>query len=112
MKDFYVDKIGLEFVSEEKESHVFIKAGKSMLLIFNPENTSIKENSKFPAHGPINAPAYIHFALEIETNDYGNYKNMLIRNGIDIEEMVLISKRWSGTTEVDQFTFETLQETL
>ena len=34
MKDFYVDKIGLEFVSEEKESHVFIKAGKSMLLIF------------------------------------------------------------------------------
>jgi catechol-2,3-dioxygenase len=26
--------------------------------------------------------------LEIETNDYGNYKNMLIRNGIDIEEMV------------------------
>jgi len=32
MKDFYVDKIGLEFVSEEKESHVFIKAG--MLLIF------------------------------------------------------------------------------
>ena len=55
---------------------------------FNPENTSIKGNSKIPAHGPINSPAYIHFALEIETNDYGNYKNMLIRNGIDIEEMV------------------------
>jgi catechol-2,3-dioxygenase len=36
MKDFYFDKIGLEFVSEEKESHVFIKAGKSMLLIFLP----------------------------------------------------------------------------
>jgi catechol-2,3-dioxygenase len=41
MKDFYVDKIGLEFVSEVKESHVFIKAGKSMLVIFYPENTSI-----------------------------------------------------------------------
>ena len=88
MKDFYVDKIGLEFVSEEKESHVFIKAGKNASNFFNPVNTSIKGNSKIPAHGPINSPAYIHFALEIETNDYGNYKNMLIRNGNDIEEMV------------------------
>ena len=77
-----------------------------MLLTFNPENASIKENSKFPAHGPINAPASIHVALEIERNDYGNSKNMLIHNGIDIE------KRWSGTMEVDQFTLETLQEIL
>ena len=77
-----------------------------MLLIFNAENTSFKGNSKFPAHGPINAPASIHVALEIERNDYGNSKNMLIHNGIDIE------KRWSGTTEVDQFTLETLQDTM
>jgi hypothetical protein len=33
MKDFYVNKIGLEFVSEEKGRHVFLRAGKSMLLI-------------------------------------------------------------------------------
>ena len=55
-----------------------------MLLIFNPENTSFKGNSKFPAHGPINALASIHFALEIERNNYGKSKNMLIHNGIDI----------------------------
>jgi catechol-2,3-dioxygenase len=41
MKDFYANKIGLEFISEEKGRHVFLKAGKSMLLIFNPENTRI-----------------------------------------------------------------------
>jgi hypothetical protein len=70
-----------------------------MLLIFNPENTSFKGNSKTSAHGPINALASIHFALEIERNNYSNSKNMLIHNGIDIE------KRWSGTTEVDQFYF-------
>ena len=41
MKDFYVNKVGLEFISEEKGRHGFLKAGKSMLLIFNPENTRI-----------------------------------------------------------------------
>ena len=39
MKDFYANKIRLEFISEEKGRHIFLKAGKSMLLIFNPENT-------------------------------------------------------------------------
>jgi hypothetical protein len=77
-----------------------------MLLIFYPENAGIKGNSKFPAHRPITPHACIHIALEIERNDYGNFKNLLIHNGIDIE------KRWSGTTELDQFTLETLQETL
>ena len=70
-----------------------------MLLIYTLENTSIKGNNKFPPHGPINPPSCIHFALEIERNYYGNSKNRLIHNGIDIE------KRWSGTTEVDQFYF-------
>jgi catechol 2,3-dioxygenase-like lactoylglutathione lyase family enzyme len=37
MKDFYTKALGLELISEEKERHVFLKAGKSMLLIFNPE---------------------------------------------------------------------------
>jgi hypothetical protein len=106
MKDFYIDKIGLESVTEEKERDVFIKTGKSMLLIFYPKNTGIKGNSKFPAYRPITPPACIHFAWEIERNDNGNSKNLLIHNNIDME------KRWSGTTELDQFTLETLQETL
>jgi catechol 2,3-dioxygenase-like lactoylglutathione lyase family enzyme len=39
MKDFYIKNLGLEFISEEKGRHVFLKAGKSMLLIFNPEDS-------------------------------------------------------------------------
>jgi catechol-2,3-dioxygenase len=39
MKDFYVNILGLEFVSEEKDRHVFLKAGQNMLLIFNPNKT-------------------------------------------------------------------------
>jgi len=89
MKDFYVNKVGLEFISEEKGRHVFLKAGKSMLLIFNPANTRIEGNSRFPVHGAITPPACIHFALEIEKEDYGVSKKMLIDMNIDIEkEMV------------------------
>ena len=89
MKDFYANKIGLEFISEEKGRHVFLKAGKSMLLIFNPENTIIEGNSRFPVHGAITPPACIHLALEIEKEDYDKSKKMLTDMGIDIEkEMV------------------------
>jgi catechol-2,3-dioxygenase len=89
MKDFYVNKIGLEFVSEEKGRHVFLRAGKSMLLIFNPDNTKNGENSKFPAHGAITPPSCIHLALEIEKKDYDSSKKLLTNMNIDIEkEMV------------------------
>jgi len=89
MKDFYVNKIGLKFISEEKGRHVFLKAGKSMLLIFNPENTRIEGNSRFPVHGAITPPACIHLALEIEKADYDKSKKMLTDMGINIEkEMV------------------------
>ncbi len=89
MKNFYISKIGLEFSSEEQGRHIFLKAGKSMLLIFNPKNTRIQGNSSFPAHGAITPPACIHFAIEIEKNDYGNSKSMLMQKDIAIEkEMV------------------------
>jgi catechol-2,3-dioxygenase len=86
MKDFYVNKIGFEFISEEKGRHVFLKAGKSMLLIFNPTNTRVEGNSIFPVHGAITPPACIHFALEIEKNYYDNLKNILIQKEIVIEK--------------------------
>ena len=89
MKNFYVDKIGLAFISEEKGRHVFIMAGKSMLLIFNPENTRIEGSGRFPVHGATTPPACIHLALEIEKDVYEDSKNILIQNGIAIEkEMV------------------------
>ena len=33
MKDFYVNTIGLQLIAEEKGRHIFLKVGKSMLLI-------------------------------------------------------------------------------
>jgi catechol 2,3-dioxygenase-like lactoylglutathione lyase family enzyme len=89
MKDFYVNKMGPEFVSEEKERHIFLKADKSMLLIFNPEKTRIKGNSRFPSHGAITPPTCVHLALEIENEDYCSSKEMLIDMNIGIEREII-----------------------
>ena len=86
LKNFYVNNIGLQFVSEEPGRHVFLKAGKSMLLIFNPDSTTNKNQIMFPPHGASTPPASVHFALEIEKEDYENAKNILILNKIEIEK--------------------------
>ncbi len=103
LKDFYVDVLGLELVSEEEQRSVFLKVGKSMLLIFNPETTlkseyvdkkDNKENRKrsdtelFPPHGAITPPSIIHFALEIDKLDYNNSKKVLMDNNIKIEKEI------------------------
>lgn len=88
MKNFYMDYLGLEFVSEEKGRSVFLKAGKSMLLIFNPLNTLNKTNKIFPIHGALTPPSIIHFALEIDKEDYEKWKQILESYKIDIEKEI------------------------
>ena len=92
MKDFYVNTIGLQLIAEEKGRHIFLKVGKSMLLIFIPKKTMIKSNSVFPIHGALTPPAIVHFALEIEKEDYENSKNMLNQNKIEIEKEITWKK--------------------
>ena len=71
---------GLEFVSEENDAYVFLKAGQSMLLIFNPNKTFVRNgnnSTELPPHGAFAPPSIIHFALEIEKQNYNNAKQML-----------------------------------
>ena len=88
MKNFYINYLGLEFVSEEKGRSVFLKAGKSMLLIFNPVNTLNHIKKLFPIHGAITPPSIIHFALEIQKEDYEKWKDTLQNNKINIEQEI------------------------
>lgn len=81
LKKFYSGILGLEIVEEQEDKFVFLKAGASMLLAFNPDRTS-PSNDKLPPHGALGS---IHFALEIERNDYEEWKEQLARNGIAIE---------------------------
>jgi catechol-2,3-dioxygenase len=87
MKEFYVGVLGLALVQEERGKLVFLQAGKSMLLIFNPEITS-KENDRLPTHGAQTPPACIHFAMEIEEHDHQHWKELLIGKKIAIEKEI------------------------
>lgn len=85
MKDFYVNKLGLEFVSEQKGRHVFIKTDNNMLLIFNHEIT-ITENET--SHGASTPPSVIHIAFEIDSGEYDTAKKILIESSIQIEKEI------------------------
>ena len=88
MKDFYINTLGLEFVSEEKDRHVFLKAGQNMLLIFNPNKTLVSNGGNgtlLPPHGALAPPSIIHFALEIEKENYDNAKSVLSEKNVKIE---------------------------
>jgi catechol-2,3-dioxygenase len=102
MKDFYINILGLEFVSEEKDRHVFLKAGQNMLLIFNPNktldnNTGNASGTRLPTHGAFAPPSIIHFALEIEKQNYDNAKYILNEKNIKIEKEVIWEK---GTSSI------------
>lgn len=87
MKQFYVKVLGLPLVQEEEGKFIFLKAGKSMLLVFNPAKTST-DNDKLPTHGAQSPPASIHFAMEIEERDYAQWKQLLAEYKIKIEKEV------------------------
>src|SRR5688572_22885039 len=91
MKRFYAGILGLPVVQEEKNKLVFLQAGKSMLLIFDPARTSA-DNDRLPTHGAQTPPASIHFAMEIKENDYQSWKELLARNEIAVEKEV----DWKG----------------
>ncbi len=80
---FYRDTLGLEFESRQPERHVFLKAGKSMLLIFNPEATL--EETNLPAHG---TSGVAHLAFEIDPDDYERWKQTLSQHRVPVEKEV------------------------
>ena len=85
MKEFYVDKLGLEFVSEQIGRHVFLKTDKNMLLIFNQAVTAAEKET---SHGASTPPSMVHIAFEIESDEYEQAKHLLEKNNIHIEKEI------------------------
>jgi catechol 2,3-dioxygenase-like lactoylglutathione lyase family enzyme len=83
MKDFYAGKLGLKVISHVPGKHIFFKAGTSVLLCFNPEDSRNKTSP--PAHY---ASGKYHFAFEVQPRDYEWQKNEIIRHGILITDEV------------------------
>jgi catechol 2,3-dioxygenase-like lactoylglutathione lyase family enzyme len=86
MKDFYVDKLGLELVSQQSDRHVFLKTDKNMLLIFNYATTRAEKETY---HGAPTPPSIVHFAFEIEEEQYEEAKKLLLENDIQVEKEIV-----------------------
>ena len=85
MKEFYVEKLGLEFVSEQKGRHIFLKTDKNMLLIFNYEITATEKETN---HGAPTPPSMVHIAFEIGSEEFENAKKLLVESNIQIEKEI------------------------
>ena len=85
MKEFYIDKLGLEFVNEHRGRQVFLKTDKNMLLIFNHGVTTTEKETN---HGALTPPSMVHIAFEIEAEEYEKAKELLVDNNIQVEKEI------------------------
>jgi len=95
---FYHEMLGLPVISYAKAKHIFFRAGSSVLLCFNPDDSQQKKSP--PPHF---GNGKQHFAFEVLLKDYENVKQEIQAKGIKITDEVV----WqSGYTS---FYFEDLE---
>jgi catechol 2,3-dioxygenase-like lactoylglutathione lyase family enzyme len=78
-RTFYIDRLGLTLISYVPGKHLFLRAGHSILLIFNPEDSKNKKSP--PAHF---GGGHQHFAFEVKDVDYDSAKKMITSRSIEI----------------------------
>lgn len=69
-KKFYEQVLNLKSYAYKEDSFLFFKVGRSMLLLFNPEES--QHNKELPSHF---AEGQQHFAFDVEEAEYGKWKN-------------------------------------
>jgi catechol 2,3-dioxygenase-like lactoylglutathione lyase family enzyme len=84
---FYNGKLGLEVINYAPGKHVFFRAGSSVLLCFNPEDSRRKKTP--PAHY---GGGKQHFAFEVPEADYADSRSAILSLGIAITDEV----EWSN----------------
>lgn len=82
--DFYHGLLELPVISYLKNKHIFFRAGTSVLLCFNPEDSKVKKSP--PPHYAEGKP---HFALEVNAEDYEKTKASFQKLGIKITDVVV-----------------------
>ena len=83
-KAFYHDVLELPIISYVKEKHIFFRAGSSVLLCFNPDDSRLKKRP--PAHY---AKGRYHFAFEVTREEYEKHKQEIQSKGIAITDKVI-----------------------
>ncbi|GCC51016.1 glyoxalase [Chryseotalea sanaruensis] len=80
---FYCEKLRLPLISYLPDKHLFVRVGNSVLLCFNPQDSQQKKTP--PGHY---AQGKIHFAFEVDADDYQKTKQEIIEMGITISDEV------------------------
>ncbi len=92
-REFYEQVIGLSVVAYEPERHLMLRVGRSMLLVFHPDDSQTKEifvgGAMIPQHG---CSGRSHFAFEVAEDQLAEIKQNLTQHGIPIESEI----RWPG----------------
>lgn len=83
IKRFYHNVLGLPVISHVDDKHIFFRAGESVLLCFNPDDSRNKKSP--PAHF---ASGKLHFAFEVHEEDYEAEKRRLDAAGVKIIDEV------------------------
>jgi len=83
-REFYHDLLGLAIIGEQTGKHIFFRAGSSVLLCFNPDDSRLKQSP--PAHF---AEGKYHFAFEVNAEEYEKHKTEIVNKGIPIIESLV-----------------------
>ena len=89
-KKFYHDLLQLPILSHVEGRHIFFKAGTSVLLCFNPNDSRLKKSP--PAHF---SQGRYHFAFEVSREEYEQHKQEIINRGIPIIDTLV----WKNNQE-------------
>lgn len=88
---FYENLFGLEVIDFQPDRNLFFRCGSSMLLLFNPEHTSVIHTSvdgqPIPLHGTTGAG---HVAFRVPADEIDQWRDKLGSAGVTIESEV----RW------------------
>jgi catechol 2,3-dioxygenase-like lactoylglutathione lyase family enzyme len=76
---FYAYRLGLEVISFVQDSHVFFRAGSSVLLCFLPEVSRVKESPP-PHYGS----GKLHLAFEAPAGQYDAYLLQIKEKDIEV----------------------------
>ena len=77
---FYSEVLGLPLHSRQEGRHIFFRCGRGMLLLFNPEQSSLP--GEVPSHGTHGAG---HVAFAAAEAELPNWRKHLEASGVPIE---------------------------
>jgi catechol 2,3-dioxygenase-like lactoylglutathione lyase family enzyme len=83
-RDFYHGILGFPVISYLASKHIFFRAGSSVLLCFNPDESRRKTHP--PGHY---GEGKNHLAFEVPREEYELHKKELLEKGIQITDKVV-----------------------